>query len=349
MFGIKTRLFKLLGDHVLKEDLNTYFGPKQVRISPVGYACSHKCPMCWRSQLSKKEIKDIISSSKKDLEFSDYINLIRSLPRSVKTIEVVGGGEPLLFPKISQIFREIKKNNFQGRLITNGSLLSKTNIDSLINISWDYVRVSFHAATGKAYKLVHGVDHFDKVIKNIKMLLKKRGNNEFPKVYFLFVIQKSNYHEKFLFTKLMEKIGIDGIEFDSLLLFVPQNLILTDKDRNHVIKTLNKLQDSVTIKNNIKTVLRMLQEHPNWGASVSKRSYFQSRYCHIVQSNVDIFSNGAVLPCCLTPVNSKILNIKEYSLKEIWNEYRPLRVDLKSGNFKRYCYSMCNYDLAKRN
>lgn len=68
--------------------------------------------MCWRQQLSKKERQTIADlNRKKQLLINDYRELIQSLPRSVKTIELAGGGEPLMFKHIKELIHIIKEKN----------------------------------------------------------------------------------------------------------------------------------------------------------------------------------------------------------------------------------------------
>jgi radical SAM protein with 4Fe4S-binding SPASM domain len=86
----------------------------------------------------------------------------------VKSIMVGGEGEPLLHPDLTEIINEIKNNNIDVALTTNGSLFdSEKSKQCLQSLSW--VKFSLDAATNYTYAKVHGCDKkvFDTVLNNI--------------------------------------------------------------------------------------------------------------------------------------------------------------------------------------
>jgi len=342
MLGIKTKIKKYLNTHygMFSELIN-------VRISPVGYFCTAACPMCWRMNITPKEINNSVKSESTRLTLEDYKKLFVNIPKSVKNVDVVGGGEPLMFPKIGELFKIIKQKNICGRLITNGSLLNKDIIRNLIDCSWDTVRISLHAASAKAYIKVLGVSNFEKVIDNVKLLIKMRNKEKRPWVSLLFVIQKGNFSEVIKFAQLAESLKVDEIEFDSL---IPTNrsLLLKPTEKKRVINNLTRLRSKLHIQNNIDDVLEMFSTHPLWSNDGKNKDYFKDKSCQIVQSNVDIGSDGNVVPCCIAYGYYKYSNIREKSLGQIWNEGQKFRQELRMGKFRSFCYKMCNYKLAKK-
>src|SRR4030042_3480754 len=224
MFGIKTKIKKKI-DRFLDHDVL-----KKLRLYPSGIACNHECIMCWIQQLSIQDKRSMILNNQKNtLSLDDYKNLIQSLPRSIKIIELVGGGEPLLFSHIDELMKIIKNRKYLGILITNGALLTEPIRQTIINSRWDYIRVSFHSGTAKTYKNIHGRDDFTLVVNNIKELLKKRKNN-LPYVKLLFVIQKANSHELTSFIELAENLGVDEVEFDYLIPGSKRGLFLSKNE-----------------------------------------------------------------------------------------------------------------------
>ena len=170
-------------------------------------------------------MKSRLISTKNDLTIQDYQNLLTNLPKSVRQIEIVGGGEPLLFHQIIPLLISIKNEHYYGSLITNGSLLNQKLINHLIKYKWDMVRISFHAASAKTYQKIQGVDHYKTVIKNIRLFLKLRSQSRLPKLKLLFVIQKDNYHEIKAFIELCQKLKVDQLEFDYLIADSPKAII----------------------------------------------------------------------------------------------------------------------------
>ncbi|GAG07291.1 unnamed protein product, partial [marine sediment metagenome] len=99
-------------------------GPREVRINPMSFVCNHDCIMCWRARLSVKERKAYARKDKNSISLNDYKRLFKQLPFKTRSIDVTGGGEPLLHPQILSILESIKENGLHGHLMTNGAFLT---------------------------------------------------------------------------------------------------------------------------------------------------------------------------------------------------------------------------------
>jgi MoaA/NifB/PqqE/SkfB family radical SAM enzyme len=340
MFGLKTKLLKHF------DKINYPYGKlRQIRIYPMFFVCNHKCQMCWRLQFPLSIQRKMAKDEENHLTIQEYSHILSGLPKSVQSIELVGGGEPLLYPKIIDLLKLIKKKPVNGRLITNGSLLKNTISEALVGCAWDKVRVSIHAGSSKTYRTINGVDDYKKVIKNIKYLLSIRGRKKLPQISLLFVIQHNNVKDIKLFVQQAVAMGVDEIEFDSLIPKVPKTLLLSKNDRKTVISTLRELQKNVKIKNNITQALGMFKTHPKWNGNNHSINYFKTRYCQIVQGNLEIRGDGFIMPCCLMPDQMIGYNIRDGSINGAWMYYWKLRNRLTSGKFCNFCYKWCNYEL----
>ena len=58
----------------------------------------------------------LLAEERSRLKVDDYLPFIRSLPSTVRTVEVVGGGEPLLLKDISVLFEAIKTKSDRSLL-----------------------------------------------------------------------------------------------------------------------------------------------------------------------------------------------------------------------------------------
>ncbi len=340
MFGIKTKFIEFITRNIFP-----YFGPELIRIQPVGFRCNHNCPMCWRLKLSQDQFNKLANAAEnQDLSFDKYQKMIKTLPFTVKKVEVVGGGEPLLYPEIMLLFELIKDRDFYGSLITNGVLLKNQMVEHLCQISWDYIRISFNAARASTYQKVNGADDFDTVLNNIRYLVELRDNNR-PEIYLHFVIQKGNSLEVAQFVRLAENLGVDGISLDTLTKDSPSKVRLNSDQLPILLKELNKVKQT-SLENNVSSIIADIKKNLSEGGRT--RDYFEDKYCSIVQTNLDISGSGEVVPCCLAFDDFDSLNIKKNSWRTIWREYRTFRRDLKKGKFKQFCYELCNYELPRR-
>lgn len=339
MLGIKTKIKKIFRYYFPNDTLY------KVRLDPSGITCNHKCIMCWQQQLSKQQRKNITTNYQKNkLLFKDYQKLIDSFPKSVNSVELVGGGEPLLFGDIEKLIKLIKEKKYLGSLITNGVFLSKPVRKALLTSKWEFIRISFHAASQETYQEIHAKDNFEIVVKNIKSFLSERDEKT-SSIGLLFVIQKKNFHELEKFVKLAKKIGVDEIEFDYLIPDSKKELFLNKNELNKVIVDLGRLNSS--LKNNINTVQKMFINHA-WDTNKDrKRDYFDNATCHL--HHLEINQAGKTTPCCLlwgSEIN-KDDNVKNTDIKDIWKLYKPLRKKLRQGKFPQHCIDNCYYDLKK--
>lgn len=336
--GIKTKAINFIKD---KTNFYHHFGPEIIRVNPIGYACTNACPMCWRimNKITKKG-----GLEKSELRWKHYKKLLSNLPFTVSSIEVVGGGEPLLFPQINSLFKKVKEKNVHASLITNGVLLTPKVSKLLIKLGWNEIRISINAGSKNVYPLVNGAYYFDKVVDNTKKLIDLRKGKNSPRVGLHFVIQKSNFKDIENFVELSEKLKIDFISLDNLIYDSPKHLKLDKKETKQLEKILNKVKKQTKIENNIDQIIKKIKQ----GNVKRKKSYFKDRYCQIVQSNLDISSEGVSVPCCMAYGEGISKNLKEKDLKTIWKEFAPFRKDLKQGKFKKFCYEKCNYPLEKK-
>jgi len=290
-----------------------------------------------------KDYKQFIRDpNNQDLSIVEYRKLIRKLPFTVRHVEVVGGGEPLLFQEFLELSRLIKRKRLFASLITNGALLNQEISRNLVELDWDWIRISFNAGTKEKYIITNGADDFSKVVENIKNLVRIRKGNKCPKISLHFVIQRDNAADINSFINLAKDLKVDEISFDTLLGFSLKKVQLRQDDYDEAIHQL-KINKDCLISNNIDYILSKLTDN-----SMRKKKYFNDKYCSIVQNNIDIGGSGEVAPCCLALGAYETLNIKNYSLYQIWRKYAPFRKELSEGKFRDFCYKSCNYDLPVR-
>lgn len=112
--------------------------PLQVQLVPTN-ECFFSCQYC------AYRIFGALSSSNFNphdfLEFERLLFLVKDMAdMGVKAIHITGGGEPLLYPKISEVFNYIARCGVELALVTNGVRLGEEVVDSLGSALW--VRVS---------------------------------------------------------------------------------------------------------------------------------------------------------------------------------------------------------------
>lgn len=166
--------------------------------------CNHKCDFCTFSYIKDRSV----------LSTEVAKNTVEELAKGgVKAINWTGGGEPLLHKDFVDIIRYTHSLGIDQGIFTNGSILSDTIIDALLNThSW--VRISVDAATKETYKHIRHVNDFDNVINNIrKLVTAKEKIKSSTTIGIGFIITPTNYTEIKEFSKLIKDLRVDYGQF----------------------------------------------------------------------------------------------------------------------------------------
>ena len=247
-------------------------------------ACNFKCNYCVYS--TDKNIK----YSCMDLDtYNKLLYGISLFSKKLKNIIFTGLGEPLLNNNIYKMIEMSLNYSDNVTLITNGSLLNKSNIDKLLKTGINEIRISMQGLTEEDYYKICGYRiNFQEFIDNVSYLYKNRGETKIALKIADIALNTEEKQKKFF--ELFENIS------DYL-----------------IIQKISPLQNDVNYDGIIK--------------DYSKNLYFNDIDC-INDINVCpmpfftflIFSNGNVIPCCSVNDNVPIVgNILENNLYDIWN------------------------------
>ena len=165
--------------------------------------CNNRCIWCRYWGMAKQNT----------LSREQMFSLFDKYPK-VKGVRITGGGEPLMNEHLLEFIEECTKRGIKTSLETNGNLLTKEVAD-VIGSNCQYCRVSLDATTAKTYKIVHGVDTFDKVIDNIRYMCKTK----IPEFGLSYLVTQYNVWEISKFEQLNLPVGyihfkplIEGID-----------------------------------------------------------------------------------------------------------------------------------------
>lgn len=110
------------------------------------------------------------------MELDEYYSIITEARNlGVRGIVFKGGGEPTLHPDLTWMLMKANQSGFRVGLITNGSMLHKLTMTSLLNyVTW--IRIGLDAGTKEMYQRTHGVDSFHRTMTNITTLCSTRND-----------------------------------------------------------------------------------------------------------------------------------------------------------------------------
>jgi len=152
-------------------------------------ACNLRCPMCGRNWMKEK------------IGYIDWGLFKKIIDEATKyylpSIKLNYRGEPLLHPDIAKMVKYAKeKGILEVQFNTNGVLLTEEKAEKLIDAGLDRIIFSFDAANKKTYEKIRKGSDYEKVINNIKNLVKIRNGKKLKRPLMRVQMVKMSENEK---------------------------------------------------------------------------------------------------------------------------------------------------------
>jgi len=268
---------------------------------------------------------------------------IRPYLQQAEAVDLTGGGEPLMNPRLLDMVRAVKEAGCRVGFSTNGKRLVPELAQKLLDLELDWLSFSVDAASKGLYERIRQGASFDTIVANISYLrdLKIKRASEHPKMMMVFVMMNtagqdgiSNVEDLPDFVELAHRLGVEQVIAKNL------DVIMKEKDDQRrvfkhegdaapeVEKVLAEAQRRAA---RLGVSLRSYQLHPqeqticehdplkslfiNWRGDISP--------CITLSYSEERFFNGQrVFSEC-----QRFGNIQDQSLEEIWNNpaYRHFR------------------------
>jgi MoaA/NifB/PqqE/SkfB family radical SAM enzyme len=180
--------------------------PIELSLDPA-HVCNFTCPHCNAQRyliLKPEEVPE----DKRIMTKNHLRNLIDFCADwGVKGVCIGGGGEPLMNKAVWDLPSYITSKGMQVSYATNGSLINEQIADEMMNCRW--VGVSVDSSTPKTFKKIHGIDAFEKVVSNLRMLTKRKAETGSKiDISYKFLISPANWNEVYDACKLAKDIGV---------------------------------------------------------------------------------------------------------------------------------------------
>ncbi len=168
--------------------------------------CNHKCVFCYGDYETSDPRKNISIDADRLLEILKEMHEC-----GLKSISLVGTGEPLIYKDFIKIIQGIKKIGLDLAIYTNGARLQEDIQDAVLECC-TWFRISCNAADTEMHNKVHQVkDEFEMIVENVQKAVEKRNalKKKFPTVGVQFVGYEENYHQIYDAAKLWKEAGVD--------------------------------------------------------------------------------------------------------------------------------------------
>ena len=282
---------------------NEIVSPKCMQIDLTN-KCNSKCTFCYydiHDHLDDFSRKSVMKKEVAMRTLDDFAEM------GGKSVEITGGGEPLLAPYFKEFSQKARSLGLNKALVTNGILLDR-HIDEVKDYDW--VRVSLNAGYPISYQNIHRIpvnNHY-KVVSNLEKLCAKKEEHNIVGVSV--IVNGQNYTEVDKIGYIAKNSGANNIRIS--LAHTPEKEGIFSGIWNKVvdgIEKTKKLEDDnfkvFSFSNRINDIARKTQ----------------SGFCFYHHLTTAVGANGGVYPCCYFKgiKQYNLGNLNDESFKQIWN------------------------------
>lgn len=328
-------------------------GPVRLQLNPTN-RCNIKCRFCWLRDF------DRTGANYEEIEPDRYLELIKEASDiGVKSVEITGGGEPLLRKDILNIMIEVKKQGLYGELITNGTLFTRDLIKKIVDVGWDRVVFSMDAPDAETNDFLRGLEGvFEKTVNSIKTFnsVKKEMNRNKPEICIHMVLCNKNYNKIADMFEFAHELDCNNLFIEPIVLLALETeagkeLMITDEHKKQLLLELERAKDTASkyqFKTNVDKLELKFIESANKMDEMILEETEDKIPCYYPWYQMIIRPWGVVGPCCM--FDNVGDNVKEKSLEEIWfgEHFSKIRKKLKGGSLPKYCFK-CNPGQVQEN
>lgn len=305
------------------------FSRKPSKISiDVTNRCNSRCITC---NIWKHEKED-------DLDIKYIYKFVTQILRlSGPKLINLAGGEPLLREDIFDIIKFINKKGGKVRLITNGLLLNKENIDKLASSGLSRLNISINSMNPEIHDKSRGISGNLEIIKKAVEYI--RRNHQRIKLEINMVLFKDNLDEVVPVIKYAHKnhanLSIQPIQiiYDKAFAKNDESKFLFD-DLGKLKQTLLTIQRYKKKGHKIYLPDSFIQRYINYYKNPNK-----PKSCNIGNFKLTLYNNGNMNFCFS---HKPIGNIFDNSVKKAWNSSIALRNRKMMRKCNIKCASFCN-------
>ncbi len=321
--------------------------PERVLLYPTN-RCNLKCLFCYQ-RLNPYDYSNYMPKEK-------WLELTKELcEMGVNTLQISGGGEAFLVPEtVLEMMEIITDYKVNGRLVTNGTLLTTEIIKKIIDIGWNHIIFSVDGFNAKTHDYLRGVSgSFQKTIQAVRTFteLKEKYNKNKPLLEFSSVLCNVNYKGISELIKLAYSIGVKVITFEPVFVSNPfvHKLKLNESQREEfmskIIPPALHIANSLGIITNLETLidLKTVEKTGDLKEDIlakekdhTSTNPFYDSPCFEPWIWPKIEATGEIGPCSTNLLKGE--TIKNKTFKQVWfgekfNKFREriLRGDLPEG------------------
>lgn len=181
--------------------------PVHMDLGLVNY-CNHDCTFCY----ARRSMFDSIGQERSRINADRLMEIIEEMHSlGLKSVTLVGSGEPTLHPATDSIIEEIHKRGVEVGMFTNGSGLRPTVNEAVVD-HCRFIRFSLTGASREIHDLVHANGDYERILGNIRQLVEFRGKSKFPTIGIQFVLASYSAPDVVRGAEQARSMGVDYYE-----------------------------------------------------------------------------------------------------------------------------------------
>ena len=326
--------------------------PAFIQIEPVGQ-CNLRCQMCSIQFRQDGPPHGPLAF----MDFATFTNLIDQFP-APQELHLQGLGEPMMHPRFFEMVAYAAAKGIQVSTNSNLTLLNARRAEACVTSVLERLHVSIDGATAETYERIRVRSHFDRVIRNLELLLAARerlGSNR-PHVRMVVVAMRQNLHELPDLVRLAHRLQMEAIWVQHLCHdFGESSLPAHYRPMRDFVQEQTLVEDEPArvqwffdqargVAHDLGVDLRLPRTRPRAhppGTPGRQR-------CSWPWTQAYISYQGYAMPCCMvsTPDRANFGNMVEEGADTIWNsaDFAAFRDRLASDDPPEICRSCAVYN-----
>ncbi len=308
--------------------------PIYVRIKPTN-KCDHHCSYCSYEPGSDCPVSETINR-RDEIPKEKMIEILSDFKDiGVKAVTYSGGGEPLIYPYITEVMEKTIDSKIELSIITNGQKLNGKKAEVLTHSEW--IRISLSEIDAESFSKTRRVPErwFYDLTKNIAEFSKAKK----PKceLGINFVVHKGNSERVYDAVKFFKELGVNHIKITPV--YNPDFLSYHADSKESILEQIARARQEFQSNN--------FSVYDTYENDFTMTGLNERRYdkCYIMQTIPVIGADSVVYFCHDKTYNKKGMlgSIKDKSFKELWFSDKAKKI-FRDFNPKKNCRHHCTYD-----
>ncbi len=326
--------------------------PAYVQIEPVGQ-CNLRCTMC---AIQFRQDGPPYGPPA-FMPYDDFTRIVDQF-ENVKELHLQGLGEPFMHPRFFEMVAYAVRKGIRVTTNSNMTLLNPKRAAQCVQSGLDTLHISIDGARAKTYEAIRLKAHFDRVIRNVELLIetKQRLNSATPHFKMVVVAMRQNLAEFPDLVELAARYGMEEMFVQHLSHdFSEDSLPKVYRPMREFVdgetllsEDLDRIQHYFTLAREKAAQLGVVLRLPNPRPKAHAPETPGYDRCRWPWTGAYISYQGLAMPCCMvsTPDRINFGSVKgPNGVEEVWNgqQYREFREALSSDNPPDICKSCSIY------